>query len=633
MKKFLITNQPNTYKDLEQKCTIIDVATFNKNVPNEWANYANEFIPFLICERITDNQIVVGIDFSINEDLKYLIAHHILTSCHDCLLFFISDDPTRLNLHLENDLGLFKNKAIKVIDQKYLSEIFKSDEEIIRLSGKFRTDFSYTVYTKNYQRQINLDTHQASNEWGAIKLMLNHGIPLSTILGNYNAPLTIFLKQKLKEHKITNSSVVDYSYYIREPDIIKERSKFAINIPVIQNILLVDDNANKGWEFAIQKIFPTATIDTKVNFDEANAISDFSNFDFIFLDLRLPANIANLTPNIKNGFHLIEKIKNNEKSLHIPLLIFTASQKASTLNQILEYGADAMYVKESIDFSQENSFDNYLDFISEINFLIEKGEHLKKYWKAILVIKSSFLPEILDTSTIILKSRIIERLEMFYGLIKTGYEQSEFNKNKFNYSSDVLSFITLWSILNEIQECFFEKNLDRSLTQFRNTSGVFSNFRLDNWKIKNQTPDAYFIKEKSIFEENIDFRGNVILPAPANIKKDQFSNFQQISYAPFYEFDTNGFKFRRSYKEKLSLQVAFILMAKTNFKSSPSLNNYLNILNTSNKQRNKLYLTHGENLSTNFHASLEKNKNLPAGTTLNLFKLVAFLLTGNDRII
>ncbi|MFG4004622.1 response regulator [Flavobacterium aquidurense] len=633
MKKFLITNQPNTYKDLEQKCTIIDVSTFVENVPAEWANYANEFIPFLICERINDNQIVVGIDFSINEDLRYLLAHHILTSYLDCLLFFITDDLTHLTLHLENDLGLFKNKAIKIIDNEHLNELFKNDEEIIRLSAKFSADFSYSIYTKNYQRQIDLDTHQASNEWGAIKLMLNHGISLSTILGNYKIPLTIFLKQKLKEHKITSSSVVDYSSYSREPDIIKEKSKFAINIPVIQKILLVDDNANKGWEFAIQKIFPTASIDTKVSFDEANAISDFSNFDFIFLDLRLPTNLVNRTPNIKNGFHLIEKIKNNEKSLHIPLLIFTASQKASTLNQILEYGADAMYVKESTDFTQENSFDNYLNFISEINFLIEKGEHLKKYWKVILLIKSALLPEIVDTSTLILKSRIIERLEMFYGLIKTGYEQSKFNKNKFNYSSDVLSFITLWSILNEIQECFFEKNVDKSYTRIK-IGASFASIDLDNWKIKGQSPPEYFIKEKPIFEENVDSLGNIVRPNNSNVRREQYSRFQYKKSTPFFEFDAAGFKSRRiNYKERLSLQIAFLLMAKTNLKSSPLLNSYLKILNDSNKQRNKLYLTHGESSSPNFHASLEKNKNLPASTTLNLFKLVAFLLTGNDRII
>jgi hypothetical protein len=46
---------------------------------------------------------------------------------------------------------------------------------------------------------------------------------------------------------------------------------------------------------------------------------------------------------------------------------------------------------------------------------------------------------------------------MFLGLLKKAFEQTEFDKNTFFYSKWELSFLTLWSTLNEIQEAYYEK--------------------------------------------------------------------------------------------------------------------------------------------------------------------------------
>ena len=296
-----------------------------------------------------------------------------------------------------------------------------------------------------------------------------------------------------------------------------------------------------------------------------------------------------------------------------------------------------MYVKESPDLTLTESLDNYFDFISEINFQIKKGEHLKKYWEAIKKIKQGFLPEIINSNTLKLKSRIIERLEMFYGLIKKKYEQSSYNDKKFHFSSDVLSFMTLWSIFNEIQECYFQKGNDQSYTKIKDFSSnppSFININLDNWKLKNQTPNKYYVVEKPIIEEDISASGSRSRPNKDYIRRDLFSDFQPARNYPFYEFDHNGFKLRRvNYKEKLSLQIAFIILAKNCFKSSTKINNYLSILKEANEQRNKLYITHGEESSSTFHTQLEKVKTLPTNATVDLFSLIAFVLTGDDSII
>ncbi|OMQ13676.1 response regulator [[Flexibacter] sp. ATCC 35103] len=635
MKKIIITEKPDDFKFCNDSCEIIDVNKVQNVIPNAWKNYSDEYVPYLICEGIKDNKSFIVIDFEINKQHLFLLAHHLITSSKG-IICFLSETQNLLSPY-ENDFGLFLNRAIKLINKGQLSELLdKSDvSELERFCNVFELNFDYINYVSNYQKFLVLDRHQATNEWGAIKLLLNYGISLQKIEQSYQIPKTIFFKQKLKEHGVEDSTIIHFNGYVHESKIGIEKTKLTSNISKLQKILLIDDNANKGWKFALEKIFYPANIDVKLNLTDALLVSDFSIYDFIFLDLRLPADLLTTSSvDISNGIQLINKIKSDEKSLHVPLLIFTASQKASTLNQILEAGADGMYVKESTDSSKEESFDNYLDFLIETNFLIEKSEYLRLYWDAILKIKTSLLPEITDNPPLIIQSRIIERLEMFYGLIKTKFEQSDFNTQKFHYSYDTLSFMTLWSILNEIQECFFEKNLEMSHTSFLDASGTHVYLPLDSWKIKNQSPDKFFIKDKPIFEEEINERGRRSSPNLNKVRREIYSSFQRKNVAPFFEFDRNGFKLKReNYRDRLSLQIAFFLLAKDALKLSSRVNNYLQILQDSNKIRNTLYITHGENSNTGFHSLLEKDKHIASNVSLDLFKLISFLLTGNDSII
>ena len=635
MKKIIITDNSQRFDERFQNVQILNPNDFNETAPDSWSNYEYEFLPYLICEHIKGPNLIIAIDFSIQHIDKYLVAHHLITSLNPTLFFF-SENEVEL-LHLESDYGLFKNKPFKVLTEKRFSELFNDELELDRFNSIFQNNFDYNTYKENYQKTLVLDRHQASNEWGAAKLLLNHGASLKEIESQYQLPKTIYFKQKLKEHNIDHSLVIDKSLYAKKDDLDKEKKKFLNNIQKVKKILLVDDNANRGWSFALEKIFNCSPPDIKVNFEEGNAITDYSIFDLIFLDLRLPFDSKDIIPKISYGYELIRKIKGDERSLHIPLIIFTASQKASTLNDIIEEGADAMYVKESPDLSVTESLNNYFDFISELNFQIEKGEHLKKYAIAIQKIKGELLPEIIDKGGLKLKSRIIERLEMFYGLIKTRYELSSYNNKKYHFSSDVLSFITLWSILNEIQECYFEKGVGQSYTKIKdypNNPQSFINVELDNWKLKNHSPERYFIVEKPIIEEDISPNGSRYRPNKDYIKKDTFSDFQITRKPPFFEFDSNGFKLRRvNYKTLLSLQIAFILLSHDSFRQSSNIESFLKTLKDLNEQRNRLYITHGEDISSNFHSQLESDKVLHLNAIPDLFKLVAFLLSSNETIV
>jgi len=614
--------------------TLVNPIDYLGPTPQHWENYEMEYLPYLISEDLKtmlDEESIIAIDFDLLKVNKFLLAHHIITSLNVGVLYFSANDSSFSRF--DEDHGLLRNRFIQMINLDHLQKIVENLDEAKRLLVAFNNLFDYETYKEHYQNNIQIDRHQATNEWGALKFLYNHGLSLIDIKSVFAFPETIFFKQKLREFNINGSLTIDTTGYSQNLLLQQAKTQFAIKSNQVSNILLIDDNADKGWRVVVKKLFPNSTLDIKLNYDEALNIPDFGVYDFVFLDLRLPTNQVDRIPKIENGMFLIEKIKSADTSLHVPLIVFTASQKAVTLHLVQQKGADAMYVKQPPYFSLEQSLDNYYKFILELNTQIDKGLHLKYYWELIVKCKNNLLPEILDQPNKILKSRIIERLEMFYGLIKKSYEQYSYNDSKFHFSSDILSFMTLWSTLNEIQECHFEKGGEFSHIQIDDSSnpGHYLPIELDDWAIKNQLPKAYFVLEKPIFEEDIEGSGLRTPPDRSHIKREMFSKLKyNKNTSPFYSLTPKYTYQRVGIKKILSSQIAYILLAKNTLKNSTKKDRCLTILKASNDQRNNLYLTHGESLSTSFHSDKEQNKQLPNNITKDLFDVIIFLLTGLD---
>jgi CheY-like chemotaxis protein len=599
MQKIIVTNEPETYCTGFPDVQIVDVASINASVPETWAQYDYEYLPFFICSKLPIDQVIVAIDIAITSIDKYLLAHHILSTLNKPVVLFVSNEHPE-NLQTEHDYGLFRSKAIQIRTLENVRAIFSDPEKLARYSGVYETEFDFDNYADIYQRLLPFNKHQATNEWGAIKLLLCHGMTLAEIeSSSYQIPKTVYFKQKLAIQNIKEDTKIDFSSYGKLPDLQIEKGRFPGNVQKISKILLIDDNADKGWRFALEKIFAPVQVEVCTCFEDADGIADYSIYDLIFLDLRLPEKVNGIHPDIENGKKLIRSIKANKNALYIPLIVFTASQQARTMHEVLNLGADAMYVKEPPDWSVYQSMENYHDLIRLLNRQILKGVELKSYWKAIEQIKRSFLPEIIDTALFKFKSRIEERLEMFYGLLKKKHEEFEYNMHRFHFSGEVLAFITLWSILNEIQEAYFEK-------------------RADDWKIKNQHPGKFYLKIRMIGGQ-----------------KKLHSDFQLTpsKALPYYEFDPGGMVYREyNYRKLLSLQIAFLLKAKNQLRSPMNMDGFLQILHDANEQRNALYLTHGDDLASGYYDRIEKAKLVSAPMTQNLFKLVTYLLTGNDTI-
>lgn len=459
--------------------------------------------------------------------------------------------------------------------------------------------------------------HQTTNEWGAMRLASNFGIfemiKFSYPKHLYFKYLSLFIK---KNHK--------------SPD----RSLHGL----FKKILLIDDNADCGW-IELLEIIHNCSVDKRVSSTEVLAWQNttpekFDQYDLIYLDLYLEKGKADST----NALSALKFIKSSFP--HIPVVIFTASDKAWNLDEVLEKGADAMYVKESPLYYRNGEYSkkNYEDFVATVKYVHEKYMVLRPYWLLIRKIISHASFTAIENSPRKLKDRIEERLRMFYGLLKKGYEQWDYDKQTFYYSDYELAFMTLWSVLNEIQEAFFEK-MDISLTH---SNGITYYHHPNRYNTPLSKKQRWKLKSTGrIFIDNIiSFSGSEADGTPKLKKPGKYELQSDISTsdlkydnwnAPYYSIDSSGLFSSNEYIIKsLHTQIAYILLNRSTH-THTQLTNLFKL----NEIRNSMYLTHGDSFDTNFFIQTEKVKRSGSPITPNrsikdLFDLVAYLLTDDS---
>jgi CheY-like chemotaxis protein len=463
--------------------------------------------------------------------------------------------------------------------------------------------------------------HQTTNEWGAMRLASNFGI---FELIKFTYPKHLYFKYLArfinKDYPAPNKSLHN----------------------LFSKILLIDDNADCGWIEVLESIH-NCPVDKRVSTTEVLAWQNttpkkFEQYDLIYLDLYLEKGKADST----NALSALKFIKG--KFPHIPLIIFTASDKAWNLDEVLEKGADAMYIKESPIYyrNKEYSLKNFNDFTTTINYVHKKYNVLRPYWVEI--------QEILTDNTFLLiqengnskfKQRIKERLEMFYGLLKRGLEQTEFNELRFHFSDHELAYVTLWSILNEISEFNFVKTQPN--ISISNLSGIQFNTHPSGRNITYLSNHFKWaiIGQADIF---IEYEYNFILDASGNPSIMPNGRHYKLVHEQksSFEFSSNLFKIipstktKTNYETTLFLQIAYLLEKKNNLYTSINKSKFQQSLLRLNEIRNHLYLTHGSDISTGFYNQTEKDKRAtnnikPDKDIKDLFELISFLLTGKEN--
>ena len=232
-----------------------------------------------------------------------------------------------------------------------------------------------------------------------------------------------------------------------------------------KNILLIDDEADKGWDDVLRKMLPNSefkTIKEEVpNYenlsDDAKKTIESGKYDLIFLDLRMNgvAEEETLRPNDFSGMKILNYIKKLNKGNQV--IMFTASNKAWNMKALVDAGADGYYIKESPEyaFPTTYSISNANEFVKTINRCLRRGYlrdvagEIKQFKKN----ETSFKYE--DK----LFSNISIQLDVAYSLISSAITQQQFAfayislEQVFEIISDELIVLDNYHyIIDEIQE-------------------------------------------------------------------------------------------------------------------------------------------------------------------------------------
>lgn len=503
-----------------------------------------------------------------------------------------------------------------------------TDYEVNRFLKSINKDFNTKAITVTSENLAN-DRHSITNQWGAVKLALNAGYGIDDI--NYSFPPTLYFNHLIKKYGLKidpNDDKVNLSSRLKK-----------------KKVLLVDDNSDKGWKAVIEKIFEPAKVDVAEDFekvDQFGNLKDLNPYDLIFLDLRLPK-ILKKEIKYDNGIDLLKKIKKCYPQ--IPVIVFTASNKSWTRETVQNFGADGMYVKESPEYAGDQSYskENFINFEKSVRENLEKYKVLRPYWEVIQkILKDQTFHSIPEKGRSHFKSRIEERLMMVYGLLKRGFEQTEFNEKQFHFSDYELAFMTLWSVLNEISEANYQKtqpNISISdasgnpLTLHPGGDSITYLSYHYKWEITGQ-PDVYLEYDYYLrIDHNSGF--------PVTNGSGRFYKLNHEAKSCFL-FDNNQFqvvsptKTKVNYENTIFLQIAYLIERKANLSTSSNKSNFQQTLVRLNEVRNHLYLTHGSEISTGFYDQTEKAKRVshtikPNGDIKDLFELISFLLTGKEN--
>jgi len=358
---------------------------------------------------------------------------------------------------------LLFTKGVKLVTWENATELF--EEKIAS-----EKDFIENVY-KNLiiDAPKNRGNHSLANQWGVIQLAevanISEDDYSNDKLKSFKS--NIYVKYLLSHHFRNNENGQNITQENKDwTDSIKDKK-----------ILFIDDEAEKGWDKVLIKIFEGATLEVKPVAKWEDLATEKAKFekgfyDLILLDLRLnpqeeekPTFIQSAKTTDYSGSKILYKIKELNQGNQV--IIFTASNKAWNMKELMQagYEIDGYYIKESpaFYFGKENSLANYLKFQNEVRTAFEKGAYLRKiflqtaeiniYLKTLQNYPSSFVS---DIST---------QLDLANSYLKTIIPDISTKENKL-YAYAFLAYFRILEILKEQLIIYYENF--RSVYELKN---------------------------------------------------------------------------------------------------------------------------------------------------------------------
>jgi hypothetical protein len=331
-------------------------------------------------------------------------------------------------------------------------------------------------------------THDLANEWGPIRLQYGYGL----LKGQLN-------KTNYIDNNKKYTFRLFYWYLLSKAELQKDSQKFdnAETAGTIKtwrkflssylddplNILVIDDDLNKGWQSAISELFNEVPQSSNLTFigknnnqdfdvDEAKILVTQKEWDLVILDYRLTRKDRS-----EGAVYDIHKIANSSSSeiiqvlkkfnSSIPVLLFTSSNKVWTFDYFYEqFGVKYHWIKEN---PVHGNFDDYTkqntkDLLRIIQLLVCNKRNFSFLWDFIVSLRKSIdnekyyknYDELVKIDTKKFEGYIKERLQAILELAIRSYGHIDDEPKDYYYKTYMrdplaMSFLYLWGCLNE---CF-----------------------------------------------------------------------------------------------------------------------------------------------------------------------------------
>jgi len=373
---------------------VADLGFSNIDLPSLVEKDDSEIHNFII-NKFKENEIEKLIfDLSINPVLVLKLVFHIRLSLEELksksllpILFTSTESFQTVIVKSGKWSSIFTTKGIYFAP---LSLVKIDIENIIPLkSNEYKNSFLDLI-------QISPDEidgkHSIANQWGAFAL--EQAANTNVLRNDENLKKTF---NKLY-FKYINAHLFDYKLLEKESHIKGTIYVGSVNTieATAKKVLLIDDEADKGWDLVLRKIFKNAdfkVINEKVSdynsfSNETKQLIEHGNFDLFLVDLRLNGiQEEEIIPiELFSGTNVLKEIKRQNKGNQV--IIFTASNKAWNIKPLLDFGADGYYIKESPEymFSAKISESNYLTFKMNVNSCFNRN-YLKNIFNSIEKLK------------------------------------------------------------------------------------------------------------------------------------------------------------------------------------------------------------------------------------------------------
>lgn len=294
-------------------------------------------------------------------------------------------------------------------------------------------------------------------------------------------------------------------------------NKLKIDAKNNPRILLIDDEANKGWYENLCKVFydingfefsyldiDFKTLPQEVIIEKGIEKLIECDADIVLLDFRLhPSDFLQKDISGVTGLKLLKRIKDYNPGIQV--IIFSATNKIWNLQAIQEAGANGFILKESPHNSIKANFTKDL-ILQFINILSRKLEliFLKEFYKQLKSIEERLIPRKKHTHEKPLPKEFVDESLKWLRLSNDIISEGTFGENKISDAKLMSSFLFKFSVLENLASRII--NVDFPIEDGKDESGRKKfkfEFRVSDKRLKNFVEDVdnpgFYRKTKSTY--------------------------------------------------------------------------------------------------------------------------------------